>query len=253
MAQSLSGKNVLVTGAGIGIGRSIALELARDGARVAVTYQTHKPDQGFTDEILTLSGHTLISTQLDMTSPSEVERVINDLGAQLGSIDVLVNNVGGLVQRASIAQMDFGLWKKVMAVNLDSAFLATHYVIPFMKRGWGRVINISSLAGQNGGSAGSTAYAASKAAIFGFTRGLSKELAPAGITVNTIAPGFIEDTPFHDTFTTPEAKNAAIGTIALRRAGAPIDVAAAALWLASDQASFVTGTTVDVNGGQYFV
>jgi 3-oxoacyl-[acyl-carrier protein] reductase len=166
-------------------------------------------------------------------------------------LDVLVNNVGGLIRREAIADMDFALWREVMSVNLDTTFLMTHHVIPMLNL-QGRIINVASVAGRNGGQNGATAYAASKAGIFGFTRGLAKELASSEVTVNAVAPGFIEDTPFHETFTTPESKNRTIQAIPLGRAGLPSDVAGAALWLASDHAKYVTGTILDINGGQYF-
>jgi 3-oxoacyl-[acyl-carrier protein] reductase len=249
--QSLRGKTALVTGGGTGIGQGIALAFAQAGARIAITYNNHKPDQDFADAIERHSRHTLISLQLDATVETEVQRTIEVLGRDLGRLDVLVNNVGGLVQRSPIGDMDFKLWKQVLAVNLDSTFLMTHFALPLINGG-GRIINIASLAGRNGGHPGATAYATSKAAIFGFTRGLSKEVAPSGITVNALAPGFIEATPFHDTFTTAESKAATVQTIPLGRAGLPEDVAGAALWLASEHARFVTGTVVDINGGQYF-
>jgi 3-oxoacyl-[acyl-carrier protein] reductase len=249
--QSLHGKSALVTGGGTGIGQGIALALAKAGARIAVTYNNHKPDQDFADEVERHSGHPLTSLQLDATIETEVQRTVEFLGREFGRLDILVNNVGGLIQRSVIGDMDFKLWRQVLAVNLDSTFLMTHYSLPLINKG-GRIINIASLAGRNGGLAGATAYATSKAAIFGFTRGLSKELATSGITVNALAPGFIEATPFHDTFTTAESKAATLETIPLGRAGVPEDVAGGALWLASDHARFVTGTVVDINGGQYF-
>ena len=249
--QSLHGKSALVTGGGTGIGQGIALALAKAGARIAVTYNNHKPDQDFADEVERHSGHPLTSLQLDATIETEVQRTVELLGREFGRLDILVNNVGGLIQRSVIGDMDFKLWRQVLAVNLDSTFLMTHFALPLINKG-GRIINIASLAGRNGGHAGATAYATSKAAIFGFTRGLSKELATSGITVNALAPGFIESTPFHDTFTTAESKAATLETIPLGRAGVPEDVAGAALWLASDHARFVTGTVVDINGGQYF-
>lgn len=247
----LRGKTALVTGGGTGIGQGVALALAEAGVRIAVTYNSHEPDQEFADAVERGSGFPLKSIQLDATAEQEVREAAQNIAMELGGLDILVNNVGGLVQRSSIGDMDFSLWKRVLEVNLDSTFLMTHYALPYLREG-GRVINIASLAGRNGGHAGATAYATSKAAMFGFTRGLAKELAPSGITVNALAPGFIEATPFHDTFTTQDSKAETISTIPLGRAGVPQDVAGAALWLASDHAQFVTGTVVDINGGQYF-
>jgi 3-oxoacyl-[acyl-carrier protein] reductase len=239
----------LITGGATGIGRAIAVELARAGARVAVTYRTHEPDDELTTELSTAGEAVLLP--LDATAEDEVASTMQRLAGEFGSLDILVNNAGGLVQRSTIAEMDFTLWRKVIAVNLDSMFLVTHHALPFLAAG-GRIINVASLAGRNGGHPGATAYASSKAAVFGFTRGLAKELAPSGITVNALAPGFIEATPFHDTFTTAESKAATITTIPLQRAGTPADVAGIALWLASDPSSFITGTVLDINGGQYF-
>lgn len=249
--QSLRGKTALITGGGTGIGKGIALALAAAGARIAITYNNHKPDQDFAEEVERLTGYAPVSLQLDATIEAEVDRTVEALSRDLGRLDILVNNVGGLIKRSAIGDMDFSLWKQVMAVNLDSTFLMTHFALPLINGG-GRIINVASLAGRNGGHAGATAYAASKAALFGFTRGLSKELASSGITVNALAPGFIEATPFHDTFTTSESKAATIETIPLGRAGVPEDVAGAALWLASEHSRFVTGTVIDINGGQHF-
>jgi 3-oxoacyl-[acyl-carrier protein] reductase len=239
----------LVTGGATGIGRAIAVELARAGARVAVTYRTHEPDDELIGELST--GGEALLLALDATAEGQVESTMQRVAGEFGSLDILVNNVGGLIQRSTIAEMEFTLWRKVIAVNLDSMFLMTHYALPLLAAG-GRIINVASLAGRNGGHPGATAYASSKAAVFGFTRGLAKELAPSGITVNALAPGFIEATPFHDTFTTAESKAATITTIPLQRAGTPADVSALALWLASDPSSFITGTVLDINGGQYF-
>lgn len=247
---SLQGKRALVTGGGTGIGRAIALGLAEAGAHVAVTYRTHEPDEELRSNVHRLSGAPLLTVGLDATQPDEVRSAVADVTAE-GPIDILVNNAGGLVQRSAIADMDFDLWRQVLAVNLDTMFLATHFALPKMNDG-GRIVNVASLAGRNGGHAGATAYAASKAAVFGFTRGLAKEVAERGITVNALAPGFIEATPFHDTFTTSDSKAKTIETIPLGRAGNPDDVASAAVWLASEGAGFVSGTVIDINGAQYF-
>ncbi|MFC4242234.1 SDR family oxidoreductase [Gryllotalpicola reticulitermitis] len=249
---SLGGRTALVTGGAIGIGAGIAVELAARGARVAVTYRTHEPDAELLGRLRELSGAEPIAISVDATDESQVAELPARLSDAFGGVDILVNNVGGLVQRATISDMDYALWRRVLAVNLDSLFLVTHHLLPTMRDGAGRIINVASLAGRNGGHAGATAYAASKAAIFGFTRGLAKEVAPRGITVNALAPGFIEATPFHDTFTTPESKAATIATIPVGRAGVPADVASAAAWLAQPDASFISGAVIDINGAQYF-
>jgi 3-oxoacyl-[acyl-carrier protein] reductase len=252
MTSPLLGKTALITGGGAGLGRAIALELASAGARIAVTFQTHKPDQEFTETVSRLTGEAPLVIPLEATSESETIGVVEAIRSSLGGVNILVNNVGGLVQRASIAEMEFSLWRRVLAVNLDSMFLMTHHIMSTFEKDGGRIINLASLAGRNGGHAGATAYATTKSAVFGFTRGLAKELAPDGTTVNAIAPGFIEATPFHDTFTTADSKLTTIAGIPAGRAGAPADVANAALWLASPGASFVNGTIIDINGAQYF-
>jgi 3-oxoacyl-[acyl-carrier protein] reductase len=252
MTSSLLGKTALVTGAGIGIGRAIAIGLASAGARVAITYRNHAPDEDLLKILRTQSNFDPVCFQLDATSEKEVIGAVNLLSKDLGGVNILVNNVGGLVQRASIAEMSFDVWREVLAINLDSMFLVTHHIKRIFETDGGRIINVASLAGRNGGHAGATAYAASKAAVFGFTRGLASEMAPDGTTVNALAPGFIEETPFHDTFTTAESKAMTISTIPVGRAGIPEDVANAAVWLASPESGFVSGTIIDINGAQYF-
>ncbi|WAH95407.1 SDR family NAD(P)-dependent oxidoreductase [Arthrobacter sp. MMS18-M83] len=249
--STLRGKTALVTGGGTGIGQGVALALAEAGARVAITYNSHQPDSAFARRVESSSGKPLKALQVDATSEEIVGEAVEEIASNFGGLDILVNNVGGLVQRSTIMDMEYSLWRQVMGVNLDATFLMTRAVLPHLRRN-GRIINVASLAGRNGGHAGATAYATSKAAIFGFTRGLAKEVAESGITVNALAPGFIEATPFHDTFTTSESKAATVAGIPLGRAGLPEDVAGAALWLASDHSRFVTGTVVDINGGQYF-
>jgi 3-oxoacyl-[acyl-carrier protein] reductase len=251
-ATRLDGKTALVTGGGIGIGRETALALARAGARIVVTFLNHAPDAEFSRRVSADSGVPPTCVRLDATSETDVQRALHEVEDSVGRINVLVNNVGGLVQRLSIEDMDFTLWRKVVSLNLDSMFLVTHHALPMFELEGGRIINVASLAGRNGGHAGATAYAATKAAVFGFTRGLAKELAPSGTTVNALAPGFIEDTPFHDTFTTDESKAATVSTIPTGRAGSPADVASAAVWLAGEGAGFVNGTVIDINGAQYF-
>ena len=249
MSTDLSNTTALVTGGGVGIGRQIALRLARAGARVAVTYRSHEPESELITALAAASDPVML--QIDATSEADVAALASTMSERFGTLDVLVNNVGGLVRRATLAELDLRLWREVMAVNLDSTYLVTRALLPLITRGRGRVINIASLAGQNGGGAGAVAYATAKAAIFGFTRGLAREVAPDGITVNALAPGFIEDTPFHDTFTSSDAKAATIAAIPLGRVGVPDEVAGAVQWLASAESGFVTGAVIDINGGQY--
>jgi len=248
MTTDLASTTALVTGGGVGIGRQIALRLARAGARVAVTYRTHEPDAELVDA---LGGPEAVLRPLEATSEAEVAALATDIADRFGTLDVLVNNAGGLVQRATLGELDAELWRTILAVNLDSTYLVTRALLPLITRGRGRVINISSLAGHNGGGPGALAYATAKAAVLGLTRALAKEVAADGITVNALAPGFIEATPFHDTFTSAEARAATLAAIPVGRAGVPEDVAAAVHWLASVDSGFVTGSVVDINGGQY--
>ncbi len=248
----LNGKRALVTGGGIGIGRSIVQQLCAAGADVVLTYRTHEPDQEFLQNCRKEHGGVCEAISVDARDESSITDAVAQTAKTLGGIDILVNNVGGLVDRVDVRTMELAFWREVLTVNLDSMFLFSREALRHMDRGWGRVVNIASLAGRNGGSNGSTAYATSKAGMFGFTRGLAKEVATAGITVNAVAPGLILDTPFHETFTTPANQAAAVESIALKRPGMPVDVAGPVLWLCSEDSAFVTGTIVDVNGGQYF-
>ncbi|TDO87943.1 SDR family NAD(P)-dependent oxidoreductase [Enemella evansiae] len=252
MNRTLDGRTALITGGGVGIGLAIAQELADRGARVAITYRTHRPDDAVLTGLREACGQQVLALPVDVTDPDQVDELAETIRTEFGTLDVLVNNVGGLIKRATIAEMDLQLWRAVLATNLDSTYLVTHAMLPFLRRPGGRIVNMASLAGRNGGHPGATAYATSKAALFGFTRGLAKELAPEQITVNAVAPGFIEDTPFHSTFTSEDSKRQTVATIPTGRAGVPADVAQAVGWLTEEGAGFVTGTIVDINGGQYF-
>jgi len=251
MSANLSEKVALVTGGAVGIGRDIALELARSGATVAVTWYSHEQEgQAIVEEIERL-GRRCLGFRLDATKSADVTAAVDRIAGEFGGLDILVNNSGGLLARQEIAGMSDEHWHNVMAVNLDSTFYCCRAAIAHLRDN-GRIVNIASLAGHNGGGNGSTAYAASKSAMFGFTRGLAKELARRGITVNALAPGLILDTPFHATFTPKEAQEATIAGIPMGRAGYPPDVTSAALWLCSEGAGWITGEIVNINGGQYF-
>lgn len=244
-------KTAVITGGGVGIGLEIARRFAAERYRVVITYRTHEPTPDVVEELTAPDGTPPLAVRVDLTDPDAVDRLATEVAAHHPALDVLVHNAGGLIERSSIARMPYELFRRVQATNVDSVFLVTNRLLPLMGRG-GRIVTIASLAGRTGGHAGATAYATAKAALFGFTRGLAKELAADGITVNAVAPGFIEATPFHDTFTTTDAKRETVSGIPLGRAGLPSDVASAVSWLASPGAGFVTGTVVDVNGGQHF-
>jgi 3-oxoacyl-[acyl-carrier protein] reductase len=247
---SLEGKTALVTGGVNGIGRAISLALARCGADLVITYFGR--DGETTSEIRAM-GRKVSSFRLDATDSAEVNQAL-DRAAQVlgGHVDILINNAGNLVGRVPVAEMTDEHWYRVINVNLTSAFYCARAVIPYMNTGWGRIVNLSSLAAHDGGGPGAAAYAAAKAGLLGLTRGLAKELAPRGITVNAVAPGFIAGTAFHNTFTPKETQEALVSRIPLKRAGAPDDVAGAIVYFCSELASFVTGEVAEINGGIWF-
>ncbi|MFZ7102146.1 MAG: SDR family NAD(P)-dependent oxidoreductase [Peptococcaceae bacterium] len=245
---SLVNKKALITGGGTGIGRAIAIAFAKLGAEVVINYNSSQNDAENTVAEIEKIGGRAIAVQADLTRE---EQVINLLqGAEKftgGQIDILVNNAGTMVKKCLIEEMDLELWQKVLDVNMTSTFLVTKHVIPMMKeQQGGKIINISSLAAHTGGSIGATAYATSKAAVQAFTKGLAKELAP--ILVNCIAPGIIT-TRFHEMYTSPEVRNQFHRNIPLGREGTPEETAGAAVFLATDLGNYVTGETVEVNGG----
>jgi 3-oxoacyl-[acyl-carrier protein] reductase len=239
----------LVTGGALGLGRAIALRLAADGAAVAVAYHAHPADE--TVAAIEAQGGTAIAIPLDVTDRIQVDAAFAAVVRQLGRLDVLVNNAGGLVGRVPIAGMPDEHWHRIMELNLTSAFYCTRASIEYLGQG-GRIVNLSSLAAKHGGGPGAAAYAAAKAGLIGFTRASARELGARGVTVNAIAPGFIDGTPFHATFSTAAAQETMIAQSAVGRAGVPDDIAALVSYLASPEAGFVTGVVVDVNGGTYF-
>ncbi len=242
----LGGTRVLVTGGGTGIGRGIAEAFGAEGARVAVTYHRHAPDEALRDAC-----PGLVAYRNEATDEEDTRAVASHVVEAFGGLDVLVNNVGGMVARVATNEMTYSHWRQVMELNLDSMFLMTAAVLAHLTDG-ARIINVASVAGHNGGGAGAVAYATAKSGMFAFTRGLAKELAPRRITVNALAPGYIDQTEFHAVHTPAPEQAKQIAGIPLGRAGVPADVAGPALWLASPLASWVTGEVVDINGGGYF-
>jgi 3-oxoacyl-[acyl-carrier protein] reductase len=253
MEITLAGKTAFVTGGNIGIGRAVSLALAKCGADVALTYYSHQQEGEETVQLIEKMGRKAFAFQLDATDGAQVKDVVGKAADALGGhIDILMNNAGHLVARSPIVDMTDEHWFQTINVNLTSTFFCTRAVLPFMNSGWGRIINMSSLAARNGGGNGATAYAASKGGIIAFTRGLCKEVADQGITVNAVAPGLILETPFHETFNTDAGIQGAISGTPLKRGGTPDDVANAVLYFATELGSFITGEILEINGGLYF-
>ncbi|SEB03486.1 SDR family NAD(P)-dependent oxidoreductase [Paenibacillus sp. 276b] len=253
MNINLQNKIALVTGSSGGIGAAIAGALARCGAKVAVN-GLHNMDRA--EEVVTAirdAGGEAAAFQADVTDTNAIESMVGEITLRFGGpIDLLINNAGHLVERSPIETMSEELYSRIMDVNLKSAVFVSKAVIPGMKAaGGGRIINLTSVAAHNGGGPGAAIYAASKAAVIALTKGLAKELSPGGITVNALSPGFIGQTAFHATFTSAEGRSSAVSSIPLGREGTPDDVAGAALYLCSELGSFITGETIEINGGMY--
>jgi 3-oxoacyl-[acyl-carrier protein] reductase len=250
MDFGLRGQVLLITGGASGIGRGIAVAFAKQGVHVALTYMSSAAGAAETVAEIESYGVSALAMQADLTKEDVVESVVAQTIERFGKIDTLITNSGGLLQRTSVQDCSLELWNQAFAVNVTSMFLCCRAVIPHMiKAGKGNIITMSSLAAHNGGGAGATHYAATKGAVLTFTRGLAKELGPKGIRVNGVAPGLI-GTQFHDRFSTAESRRNAVAQTPLGREGTPDDVAGVALFLASDNASFLTGETIEINGGQ---
>jgi len=243
-------KVVIVTGASLGIGKATALEFAKSGASVVVNYFQSKDSAEQIVKKINSDGGKAVAVQADVSKSEDVQQLIKITQDTFGErIDILINNAGSLIERRSIQEMTEDLWNETMDVNLKSVYLCSNAIIPLMKKNnYGRIINISSIAARNGGGVGATHYSASKAAVLTFTKGLAKELANTGITVNAVAPGVIT-TPFHDKFSTKEIRNGFKKAIPLGREGTPEEIAWAVLFLASEFSSYMLGETIEVNGG----
>lgn len=244
-------KVAVVTGGVRDIGRAVSLKLAAEGAKVVVNYHgSHGLAQDTLAEIEAAGGQAILHKG-DMTSPADVEGLVAKTIETFGAdIDILVNVAGGLVARKTIDEMDLDFFNHVIQLNLNSTFLITKAVVPHMSEG-GSIIYFASQAGRDGGGPGASAYATSKGAVMTFTRSMAKELGPKGIRVNSLCCGMIS-TRFHDTFSKPEGRVVVAGSTPLRREGAPDEVAHTVSFLASDEAAFVTGINMDVNGGLVF-
>jgi 3-oxoacyl-[acyl-carrier protein] reductase len=244
--MSLNGKNVLVTGASRGIGREIALELARKGANVAVNFAGSEAKANEVVQEIKALGRESFSIQCDVSDSEAVTEMVKTVTERFSSLDILVNNAG-ITRDNLLMRMKENEWDDVININLKGVFLCTKAVTrQMMKQRSGRIINIASIVGVSG-NAGQANYVAAKAGVIGLTKSAAKELASRGITVNAIAPGFISTDM---TENLPEdVQEAMLGQIPLARFGDPKDVAGVAAFLASEASSYMTGQTLHVDGG----
>ena len=244
---SLAGRVALVTGSSRGLGRAMAEGLAQAGAKVALNYQNSKETAGKTLADFKAKGYACDLFRGNVADRGEVERLTREIADRLGPIDILVPNATPLQPLKPIEEYDWDFYQSMIDFFIKSPYLLSRAVLPHMKkRKWGRIINIGTEAFERG-FGNFTAYVAAKGGQNGFTRSLAKELAPFGITVNIISPGWI---PVERHASDPqEAKDAYFAEIPMKRWGVPKDVAGAIVFLASDEASFITGQNIDVSGG----
>ena len=245
-----TGDIAMVTGGATGIGAAIVERLADMGASVACCYHTSRAAAETLASNLKEQGRDVYLVKVDVTRSREVEAAADSIQTLFERpITILVNNAGDMIGTSPLDEMEEALWDKVIDVNLKGAFLCAKQCIPGMKASnGGRIINITSISARSGGGPGAAPYAAGKAGLEALTRAMAKELAPFNITVNAVAPGVI-DTAIHERFNTPESLEKLRQMIPLARLGLPKEVARVVSFLASDDASYITGETIAVNGG----
>jgi 3-oxoacyl-[acyl-carrier protein] reductase len=243
--MSLSGRVALVTGASQGIGRACALKLAQSGATLAVAARSQEKLQELVGEISSAGG-SAAAFVVDVSDEEQIKTTFKNTIAQFGKIDILVNNAG-ITRDQLLMRMKRADWDAVLSTNLTSAYLCTQQAISSMlKQRWGRIINVTSVFGQTG-QAGQANYAASKAGLIGLTMAIAREVGSRNITCNAVAPGFIETAMTSGLG--DEFKQNAMKMIPLGRVGTPEEVASAVAFLASDEAAYITGHVLNINGG----
>lgn len=249
----LSGKKVFITGAEQGIGRATAEQLIQAGCDIFLHY--HSGEEG--PKALVALAHSLGQRAAygyaDLIETADAERCVRAGAEFLGGIDILINNVGGIVGRKWLGEIDRQFWQTVLDVNMTTMLNVTQSALPFLKAApdGASVVNLASLAGRAGGHSGSLVYSSCKGAVLTWTRSLAAELGEHGVRVNAVAPGLILGTRFHDRHTTQESAEETVRAIPLGRAGTPQDVARVITFLAAEYDGFVSGATIDINGGIY--
>ncbi len=251
-SNKLAGKRVLITAGAQGIGESITKHFIDCGAHVAIHYFSSADMAEELTKYALDKGQKALAIKGDLTNEIEAAEMVERTIVALGGLDILINNAGSLVARKMLSDIDTEFWHKVMDINLTSMMFVTRAASPHLaKNNNSSIVNLASLAGRKGGHPGSLAYATSKGAILTYTRALSTELGGQGTRVNAVAPGLILGTLFHNTHTTKESAAATTASIPIKRAGNADDVARAVLYLASEYDGFITGATLDINGGVY--
>ncbi|MGH9437291.1 MAG: SDR family NAD(P)-dependent oxidoreductase [Terriglobia bacterium] len=243
------GKVALITGASSGIGSATAEAFARAGASVAVNYLKNEKGAEDAAQAVRKLGREAITIKADVTRNTDVKAMMETTLKKLGRIDILVNNAGDLLARRNLPEITEDYWDQIMALNVKSVFLCSQAIWKHMAdRKSGVIVNVSSIAGRNGGGPGASVYAAAKGAMITYTKGLAKELAPHGIRVNGINPGVIA-TPYHERYSPPDLFQKYVSGIPLGKAGTSEEVADVIVFLASPAARYMIGETVEVNGG----
>lgn len=249
--MKFKGKVAVVTGGGRDIGRAVCVKLAKEGAKVVVNYFDSEQDKDETLAAVKAVGGEAIAVYADVTKQEDIDNMLAKTKEAFGDhVDYLVNVAGGLFARKTIEEMDEKFFDLVMDVNFKSVFLVTKAFKTMMSSG-GAVVNFASQAARDGGGPGAAIYASSKGAVMTYSRALAKEFGPQGIRVNSLCPGMIA-TKFHDDFTKDEVRKNVANSTPLRREGTAAEVADLTAYLLSDEASFLTGNNVDINGGLAF-
>lgn len=248
--KDLTGKTAVVTGGARDIGRAVAIALAERGANVCINYFHSEDKAKETLAAIENTGGKAFLFKADVTKAAEVEAMMKATAEHFGGhIDILVNNAGGIMGRKRIQEQDEDWYQALMDLNFKSCWLCTREVLKYMDNG--AIVNVSSQAARDGGGPGSSIYACGKAAMLCHTRAMAKELGPQGIRVNAVCPGMI-NTYFHDTFTSPEGRQALHRSAPLRREGEASEVADLVCYLVSEESSYLSGNGIDINGGCLF-